>query len=40
MVNMVLKEDVLDNEFKEDKEDVLSGNDLKGNSKAASTLLD
>ena len=42
MVNKVLKEDVLDNVFEEEnnKKDDLISNNLKGNSKAVSTLQD
>ena len=42
MVNKVLKEDVLDDDFEEEnnKKDNLNSNDLKGNSKAVYTLQD
>ena len=42
MVNKVLKEDVLDDDFEEEnnKKDNFTSNDLKGNSKAVYTLQD
>ena len=42
MVNKVLKEDVLDDDFEEEnnKKDNFISNDLKGNSKAVYTLQD